>query len=279
MKIHDLYTPFAQAVRAADAGASATEVREQLKRHVPALQAWDYTERDLQQWLQDPESRKALAAGEAFAREEAARVVAKVEGIFETELPGDLFLLPSLGDFDGFARYDSGHHTVLLGIDFPDADLQYLQALAAHELSHVYRDHQPEVWAHLGKPIREVTRAMYLRAATAEEHLASEGLATLFSQLVYPEIPPHVHHYYETAEWEWCEQHHEHIHSSLMECLQRDRQVWSFYGSDRVARGSPGREQYYWAAQEIARQLGGNPTLAQVVEAHRWTARRFASFS
>jgi hypothetical protein len=272
MKIHNLYTPFARAVRSEDASGLAELAR--------ALGAWDYSARELKAWMADADSRKALDAAEKFSEGEARLVVEKVERVFKTELHGDLYLLPSLGEFDGFARYDTGHHSVLLGVDFPDADLDYLRALTAHELSHVYRDHQPGVWRHLGKPIQQISRREYLNASTAAEHLASEGLATLFSQLVYPEIAGHVHHYYELNEYQWCLDNEEPIHQALRSRLETDGNVWSFYGEGAAGPGSPGRTQYYWAARQISKMLGEAPgdLLTKVIEAHGWPASRFQPF-
>ena len=167
-------------------------------------------------------------------------------------LPGEIHLVPSQGQIDGFARYDRGTHTVYLGIDHPDADLDYLKALTAHELSHVIRDHRPGTWAHLGKPLTQVTRKEYLDATTAEEHLVSEGLATLFSQYVFPEINARTHHFYDLEEWQWIQTNQHSIDQALVQELQsHDPDPWSFYGEGRVAPGSPGREQYFWAALKI----------------------------
>ena len=218
----------------------------------------------------------------------AAEIVRIVETAFGRELPGLLVLSPSFGDLDGFARYESGSHTVFLGIDFPEADVPYLQALTAHELSHVYRDHSPRVWAHLGKPLSEISRAEYLDEGTAAEHLVSEGLATLFSMTLFPEIPGATHHYYSAEEYEWCRTNRDRIESAIRACLVRDQNVWSFYGEGRAGPGSPSRTQYFWAADVLTEKMNrilaareaivGEDPLREVVALHALPAAEFLEF-
>ncbi|MBL7716324.1 MAG: hypothetical protein JNL01_12735 [Bdellovibrionales bacterium] len=239
MNIIDLYSPMQN-------GQIPT-----LEGYPDLAESWGITQKSVARWLTSKPAKANQTTAEKLLQE-APSILAKVEGHLQASLTGTLVLMPSFGDFDGFARYDRGHHHVLLGIDFPDADINYLRALTAHELSHVYRDHAPAVWGHLGKPLKEVTRKEYLNASTAEEHLASEGLATWFSQKVFPEIEPRIHHFYEEDEWDWCLKNHPAIDTSLRQCLQTDQDVWSFYSPSRVARGSPSRTHYYWAAHEIA---------------------------
>lgn len=194
------------------------------------------------------------------------------------QLPGEIHLIPSLGHTDGFARYDRGMHTVYLGIDHPDADLEYLKALTAHELSHVIRDHRPTTWAHLGKPLSHITRREYLDATTAEEHLVSEGLATLFSQHVFPEIDSRIHHFYDPTEWAWVTENAPHIDLVLLQELQtHDPDPWSFYGEGRAAHGSPGREHYFWAALKIDRAHAARSRRETLLELHGVPAREFRS--
>ena len=215
--------------------------------------AWEITPKNTKEWLESDTGKEKSQLARSYL-EIAREVVGKVEALFKRTLPGHLVLMPSFGEFDGFARYNLGEHHVLLGIDFPDADLDYLKALTSHELSHVYRDHSPDVWSHLGKPLSKITRNEYLEAGSPMEHLVSEGLATLFSQHVYPEINPRIHHFYEPEEWDWCLRNDALIDQALRECLRQDQNVWSFYGEDRVKRGSPSRTHYYWAAKRIREQ-------------------------
>ncbi len=276
MKVVDLYT----ALQAQDdIEVDFFERNAEFRFFADTARNWGLNPKSIRQWMRSAVARGKQGNAFAYLGESRA-VVDRVESAFGRELPGVLVLLPSFGDFDGFARYDSGHHQVMLGIDFPDSDVDYLKALTAHELSHVYRDHAPRVWEHLGKPLSEVKRSEYLEAGTAAEHLVSEGLATLFSSALFPEIPPSVHHYYEPDEWEWCEAHPNEIDQALTECLRGDEDVWSFYGEGRVGRGSPSRLQYYWAARKLRELLGDSATnIRALVELHEKPAADFSIFN
>ncbi len=282
MRIINLYSKLQAAGEAGQKGYAPYETDPELRPLARHARNWEMDVESAREWLASPE---ALAQRESARRylEQAPAIVHRVEAAFGRELPGTLILAPSYDEFDGFARYELGEHTVLLGIDYPGSDLDYLKALTAHELSHVYRDHAPEVWRHLGKPLSEISRREYLDASSAQEHLVSEGLATLFSQLLFPEIPPVVHHYYDEAEWRWVEQNHDLIHRSLIECLNDDANVWSYYSDSRVAPGSPSRTQYYWAARVLSERIASiedpSKKLRALVELHERPASHFNEFS
>lgn len=242
----------------------------------PIFQAWGYSGKELKAWFvsQTVEMRQTA---ELYLNE-VESLVKQVEAVFQMDLPGELVLIPSMGDIDGFARYDHGSHTVMLGIDFPGASLQYLRALTAHELSHVYRDHAPDVWGFLGKPLSEVSREEYLEAMTGREHLVSEGLATLTSQAVFPNVAIHEHHYYDLSEMKWCEENNEKIDKAMEACLRAyDPNPWRFYGNDSVEAGSPSRVHYYWAARKIYQWIKNTPGMT-LVKAHTLHADLISAF-
>ncbi len=281
MKIVDAYTPFMAELSTTRSIERAIRQTAALSPFASRAEAWGADWRDVEEWMTSTSYPPHAQNSAQPYLQIVSALVKKVESVLGVSaLPGELHLIPSCKAFDGFARYDRGHHTVLLGIDFPDASLDYLKALTAHELSHVYRDHQPEVWGFLGKPLREVTRDEYLESSTAHEHLVSEGLATLFSQKLFPEIPASIHHYYEDHEWNWCLQNHSLIHEQLTRCLRdpNDQDVWRFYGEDRVSPGSPSRTQYYWASHQIQRWLQ-DASLSSLIQAHSWNALRFECFN
>ncbi|MEO5969246.1 MAG: hypothetical protein ABIQ95_04915 [Bdellovibrionia bacterium] len=248
-----------------------------LKHAHPVFQGWGYSEAEITKWFKEYTTPKMRETARLYLKE-VTGVVTLVEQVFGTTLSGELVLIPSMGEVDGFARFDRGHHTVMLGIDFPDASLDYLKALTAHELSHVYRDHSPEVWGFLGKPLNELSRKEYLEAMTGREHLVSEGLATLTSQLIFPEVLAHDHHYYEADEMKWCLDNDEKINISLMKCLNSSEpDPWKFYGSGVVAKGSPSRTHYYWAARKIEAWIKSTPGMS-LVKAHSLHADQIRAF-
>lgn len=279
MKILDLYSPFLDDFKKQQDFQKVVERQRELNSLVRMAGEWGIDLQNVNRWLSSPEYTKNRENAQNFVVKIKA-YVKKIEDIFKMELPGELRLSPSLMQFDGFARYDRGEHTVWFGIDHPDADEPYLEALLAHELSHVYRDHQPEVWKKLAKPLREVSRKEYLEAMTPQEHLVSEGLATLFSQVVFPQTPLHVHHFYFEHEMRWCLENRDKIHSKIVECLKGDKEVWKFYEEGVVENQSPSRIHYFWAAQQIRSWLlqDGKKPNTGIIEAHAISSETFACF-
>ena len=240
----------------------------------PVFQAWDYSDREIAQWFR--RSKNLKTARQYLSA--VSSILARVEEVFGTELPGELVLVPSMDEVDGFARYDRGHHSVMLGIDYPGASLDYLTALTAHELSHVYRDHAPEVWGFLKKPLQEVTREEYLEATTWREHLVSEGLATLTSQHIFPTIAQHDHHYYEPEEMDWCQHNVEAINRAIQSCIRdQDPDPWRFYHEEVPGPGAPSRTHYFWSAREIARWIQDTPGMT-LLKAHSLPAGQVGHF-
>ncbi len=278
MKMIDLYTPFKEAIQSRRDGYELFSENPEFQFLEPLARSWEMNTKSARRWMNSADARNQAAHADAYLKISKA-TVGQVERAFGSELPGVLVFMPSFGEFDGFARYDSGSHTVLFGVDLPGSSVDYMRALTAHELSHVYRDHAPEVWAHLGKPLSQISRREYLDGATAQEHLVSEGIATLFSQVLFPEIDPRLHHYYEEDEWRWCIENDALIEEAFLECLRGDEDVWSFYSPSRVANGSPSRTQYYWAAKKLASRIQGVPDrLAEAVRLHTLHAGKFTEF-
>jgi hypothetical protein len=282
MKVTNLYTPFSEAFENLSKKDIKTVLRSdpQFKELQRMASYWGEDYSNVERWMASPEYKVHKSVAEHFIQK-APHVIEKVQSAFGEKLKGELRLSPSFMGFDGFARYELGNHTVWFGVDHPDADEEYLSVLLSHELSHVYRDHQPRVWAHLGKPLEKVTRQEYLDAHEAEEHLASEGLATLYSQSVFPNVPMHVHHYYHLDEMKWCMENFELIDKAIRERLQKDKNVWAFYEENVVAPGSPSRTQYFWAARVLAEWLPketGKSLFDAVREAHGWPWHDFSCF-
>jgi hypothetical protein len=282
MIITDLYNPFIESFEKAGRKNINSVLKDDSRLIFLRDMAieWGTELENIERWMASTEYKNQEAMAKKFIRV-APDAIQKIEESFKAGLTGDLRLSPSMMRFDGYARYDLGNHNVWFGVDHPDADLDYLHVLLAHELSHVYRDHQPEVWKHLGKPLEEITREEYLENTTAEEHLASEGLATLNSQIVYPEIPIHVHHYYHEPEMEWCMDHFKEIDKAIRKCLKGDQNVWKFYEDDVVAKGSPSRTQYFWATKILSEWLPKKTGLnlrEAVLQAHGWPAKDFDCF-
>ncbi len=282
MKIVDIYTPFIKEFEKQgrkNIRKSLTQTLE-LKELGKMAKSWGGNLSNVERWMASDEYATQKELAFRFLKL-APLVVEKVESVFSQKLPGELRLGASLMRFDGFARYDAGSHVIWFGMDYPDADDDYLKVLLAHELSHVYRDHRPRVWEVFEKPLAKVTRQEYLDQVNHLEHLASEGLATLFSQMVFPEVPLHVHHYYSLQEMQWCFENRGKVEKAMVDCINSDQDVWKFYEEDLVAPGSPSRVQYFWAAEKISAWLESkNPKSMHhaVVEAHGWPSHEFTIF-
>ena len=243
----------------------------------PVFRAWGYADSDLIHWFRNGVAPETLDFTAQYLAN-VSEIVVRIEEFFRCDLPGELVLIPSMGEVDGFARYDRGFHTVMLGVDFPDASFDYLRALTAHELSHVYRDHCPNVWSFMGKPLTEISREEYLDATTAREHLVSEGLAVLNSQAVFPDIYANIHHYYDSDEMLWCERNFGKIDQALRRCLKEsDPDPWRFYSAGSVAAGCPSHTHYYWAARKISEWLKNDPGI-DLLEAHALSAQQINAF-
>ncbi|MCC6276413.1 MAG: hypothetical protein IT289_00705 [Oligoflexia bacterium] len=277
MDIFDEYTPFINEFKKTRSLKRALSVSEHLESVHKAAVEWEIDLENVERWLGSSQysSHESTALGFML---NAKSVLERVESQLGQTLIGEIRFGPSLMRFDGFARYDLGSHSVWFGVDHPDADHNYLNVLMAHELSHVYRDHQPRVWESLGKPLSQVTRTEYLDAVTPEEHLISEGLATLFSQVVFPQVELHVHHFYSPEEMLWCLNHHDEIAKAIAKELKSDGNVWKFYEEGSVKIGSPSRVQYYWTARTIREWLSQDSKLdpvTRIVNAHSLPAKEF----
>jgi len=283
MKIVDIYSHFIESFEKSKKGDLQIVLREdpRLETLKSFAEDWGMDLKNVLRWMKSTEYKQHMLVAEKFITQ-APKVVKHIENIFGETLKGEVRLSPSLMRFDGFARYDSGSHTVWFGVDHPDATESYLDALMSHELSHVYRDHQPKVWGFLNKPLAKVSRQEYLDNSSALEHLVSEGLATLFSQIAFPKIPLHVHHYYFAEEMEWCLKNFAVIDKAIRARMKKDEDVWSFYAEDAVAPGSPSRTQYFWAAKVLSEWLlkrFPKKTFSQaVIEVHGWAAVDFDCF-
>ncbi len=243
----------------------------------PLIETLEYTSEEILDWQENIASEMMQETALCYLNG-VHELVKKIEEFFGATLLGELILIPSMGELDGFARFDRGSHKVLLGVDFPNASLAYLKALTAHELSHVFRDHSPQVWQFTGRPLTQITRDEYLAATTGREHLISEGLATLTSQAIFPEIALQDHHYYEPEEMKWCLDHYSKIDQALTNCLSSlEPDPWKFYSPGLIMKGSPSRTHYYWAAQKIHTWIKYTPGMS-LVQAHKLPSHELKAF-
>ena len=112
-----------------------------------------------------------------------------VESLFGFSLQGEVFLLGTFLNMDGFARFDRGEHQVFLGVDENHHDRSYLDILTTHELTHVARESRPEVWEGFGLDPK-MKRTDFLEYQPVIEHLMGEGFSCAVSEILIPGEAP-----------------------------------------------------------------------------------------
>jgi hypothetical protein len=96
--------------------------------------------------------------------------------------------------------------------------------------------------------------------------------------MIFPEIPLHIHHYYELSEMNWCEKNDDQIDRALRECLKEpDPDPWRFYSPGLIEKGSPSRIHYYWAAKKIHEWIQANSGMT-LLGAHGLPAEEIGAF-
>jgi len=108
-----------------------------------------------------------------------------VEDLFGFRLEGEVFLLGTFQNMDGFARFDQGTHKVFLGLDENHLNGKYIDVLTTHELTHVARESRPEVWEGFGLNPK-MSRKDFLEYQPVIEHLFGEGFSCAVSEILVP---------------------------------------------------------------------------------------------
>jgi hypothetical protein len=116
------------------------------------------------------------------------RNLALVENLFGFKLGGEVFLIGTFQNMDGFARFERGEHKVYLGLDESHLDGRYLDVLTTHELTHVARESRPEVWQGFGLDPK-MSRADFLEYQPVIEHVLGEGFSCVVSEILVPGEP------------------------------------------------------------------------------------------
>lgn len=150
---------------------------------------WDFREATLGSAIADLDwpAYRAHALGLDPAHEErrVQTQLAAVEKSLKHKLSGEIILFGAFKLMDGYARFDEGTHRVYLGADESYHQGAYLDVLYSHELTHVGRESQPEVWNGWGYPLK-VPHDDLGNQIRVVEHLMSEGFSCVVSELVNP---------------------------------------------------------------------------------------------
>ena len=117
--------------------------------------------------------------------ERARLTVNKAESLLVRIIPVNIILLFTLGGEEGITIYENGEPNIYVGLDYPQDNEIYFDLVLAHELGHAGRDTIPGVMEAYGGNIR-MEHLELLSVTPFEEHVVGEGMATAFSEAVYP---------------------------------------------------------------------------------------------
>ncbi len=135
------------------------------------------------------------------SKKEESRVerhILQVENLLNTKLKGEVVLFGAFTMMDGYARFHQGTHRVFLGVDESHGRGAYLDVLMTHELTHVAREPQVNVWKGWGlSPV--MTHDEFAENMSVIEHLMSEGFSCVVSEILNPNEDPS-HYVYQTPE-------------------------------------------------------------------------------
>ncbi len=197
-----------------------------------------------------------------------------VEGLLETKLSGELFLLGTFATMDGYARFDRGTHRVFVGVDESYANGRYVDILMAHELTHAARESQPTVWEGFGLSVN-MTQDEFTDSQPVIEHLAGEGFSCFVSETLNPGQPAHFYAYQDEKSFELIRQNAAAIDEVVHKTIRNpDLPYYSLYDLRRYRGPLPSYSHYVWAWQWIkslcAKQYAGSPRAMLSVSSQEW---------
>lgn len=180
----------------------------------------------------------------------ALKTIDRVEKFYGKKLDGDLVLFFGFDFIDGYTRFEKGRNTIFLGVDYSEADADYLNILLAHELNHLTRDSSEAVLNSYGAN-GKMTNKEYIDKMTFAEHLVNEGLAGYFSSVIYPGFKPWQYLYYSKKQYDWCVANHNAIKQLVKQYVLANKSWHPFYREDLLGKKSPERLQYYLGLELI----------------------------
>lgn len=179
-----------------------------------------------------------------------AKIIKKVEKFYGKKLNGKLILFWAFNMMDGYTRFDKGVNTIHLGLDFDEADKDYLKIIAAHELNHLVRDSNGAVLKSYGASLK-MNHDKYIKKMTFAEHVINEGLAGYFSSIIFPDKKPWQYLFYSKKQYDWCIKNQKAIAKIMKEYLSVGGDWGIFYRENLVGDESPERLQYFFGFQLI----------------------------
>jgi hypothetical protein len=178
-----------------------------------------------------------------------------VEALFGVPLEGETVLFGAFTSMDGYARFDRGTHRVFLGVDESHGRGQYLDILEVHELTHVVRESQPEVWQGWGLD-PQMTHDQFVENQPVIEHLFGEGFSCAVSEILVSDEEPHHYAYQEKIPYKKVLKNSATLNQTIhQELLAGERGDWGrLYSPSSYKPRLPVFSHYVWAWQ-WAKQL------------------------
>jgi hypothetical protein len=176
--------------------------------------------------------------------ERAKSTVKKAENLLGRSIRGNIILLFTIGGEEGITVYENGEPNIYIGLDYPQEKEIYFDLVLAHELGHAARDTIDGVMEVYGGNIN-MGHSELLSITPFEEHVIGEGIATYFSEAVYPDYLPQDYLFYEPWEYEWCKSHELVIWNNFEKARGTRGNLSRFYKEGSLGKGSPGRTDYY----------------------------------
>ena len=179
----------------------------------------------------------------------------KAESVLGRKIPAQINLFFTLrGIVDGVTVYHKGVPYIYIGLDYPAEKKEYFDLVTAHELAHAARDTSPGVMEAYNGRIK-MNHIKLLSITPFIEHTIGEGIATAFSECLFPNLPPWEYLFYGKPAYRWCEEHFEEIYKKI-DKIKNDRgNLFRFYRKSSLMKGSPGREDYYLGYKSAKKAL------------------------
>ena len=203
--------------------------------------------------------RRLIKKLESLGYPERARLtVDKAETLLKRAIPGNIILLFTLGGEEGITIYENGMPNIYVGLDYPQDNEIYFDLVLAHELGHAGRDTIPGVMEAYGGNIK-MGHSELLSITPFEEHVVGEGMATAFSEAIYPGCSPMDYLFYQKWEYDWCQSHELVIWDNFQKARGTLGNLSRFYQAGSLGQGSPGRTDYYLGYRAVKEALTKYP--------------------
>ena len=190
--------------------------------------------------------------------ERAESTVNRAETLLGRVIPKNIILLFTLGGEEGITIYENGVPNIYVGLDYPQDNEIYFDLVLAHELGHAGRDTIPGVMEAYGGSIK-MGHLELLSVTPFEEHVVGEGMATYFSEAIYPNNSSMDYLFYEPWEYEWCQSHESVIWNNFQKARGTRGNLSRFYQAGSLGQGSPGRTDYYLGYRAVKEALTKYP--------------------